>query len=95
MEMKSRSSEMSETEWIRKMEELDRVLKDMGRIRARYEIMILVYSVRCEFEYTVRDHPEGRIKKEGLGLSSCAVPLTRVRAPNFGMKSRGHPTKFS
>jgi hypothetical protein len=27
--------------------------------------------------------PEGRIRKEGLGLSSCAVPLTRVRAPNF------------
>jgi hypothetical protein len=39
--------------------------------------------------------PEGRIRKEGLGLSSCAVPLTWVRAPNFWMKSRGHPTKFS
>jgi hypothetical protein len=39
--------------------------------------------------------PEGRIRKEGLCLSSCAVPLTWVRAPNFRMKSRGHPTKFS
>jgi hypothetical protein len=38
--------------------------------------------------------PEGQIRKEGLGLSSCAVPLTRVRAPYFGMKSGGHPTKF-
>lgn len=59
MEMKSGSSEMSETEWIRKMEELDGVLRDMGWIRARYEIRILVYSVRCEFEYTVRDHAGG------------------------------------
>jgi hypothetical protein len=39
--------------------------------------------------------PEGRIRKEGRGLSLCAVPLTRVHAPNFRMKSRGHPTKFS
>ncbi|KIK31486.1 hypothetical protein CY34DRAFT_19876 [Suillus luteus UH-Slu-Lm8-n1] len=39
--------------------------------------------------------PEGRIRKEGLGLSSCAVPLTRVCAPHFRMKSGGHPTKFS
>jgi hypothetical protein len=39
--------------------------------------------------------PEGRIRKEGLGLSSYAVPLTRVRAPHFGMKSRTHPMKFS
>jgi hypothetical protein len=38
---------------------------------------------------------EGWIRKEGLGLSSYAVPLTRVRAPDFGMKSRTHPTKFS
>jgi hypothetical protein len=39
--------------------------------------------------------PEGRIRKEGLGLSSYAVPLTRVRAPHFRMKSRTHPMKFS
>jgi hypothetical protein len=39
--------------------------------------------------------PEGQIRKEGLGLSSYAVPLTRVRAPHFGTKSRTHPTKFS
>ncbi|KAG2743358.1 hypothetical protein P692DRAFT_20746745 [Suillus brevipes Sb2] len=38
--------------------------------------------------------PEGRIRKEGLGLSSCAVPLTRVRALNFRRKSGGHPTKL-
>ncbi|KAG2028549.1 hypothetical protein BDR03DRAFT_1019654 [Suillus americanus] len=30
---------------------------------------------------------------EGLGLSSCTVPLTRVRALNFRMKSGWNPTK--
>jgi hypothetical protein len=38
---------------------------------------------------------EGWIRKEGLSLSSCAVPLIRVHASIFGMKSGGHPTKFS
>ncbi|KAG2034285.1 hypothetical protein BDR03DRAFT_1013621 [Suillus americanus] len=32
-------------------------------------------------------------ESEGLGLSSCAVPLTRVRALNFRMKSGWNPTK--
>jgi hypothetical protein len=39
--------------------------------------------------------PEGQIRKEGLDLSSYAVPLTRVHAPHFRMKSRTHPMKFS
>ncbi|KAG1888613.1 Cupredoxin [Suillus subluteus] len=33
------------------------------------------------------------IGSKGLGLSSCAVPLTRVHALNFRMKSGWNPTK--
>jgi hypothetical protein len=43
----------------------------------------------------LRPMSEGRIRKEGLGLSLCAVPLTQVCAPYFRMKYGGHPTKFS
>ncbi|KIK33672.1 hypothetical protein CY34DRAFT_18229 [Suillus luteus UH-Slu-Lm8-n1] len=75
--------------------EAEKIAKEYDKSLEHVPSMVQDEWVKHCDKHVLETMPEGQIRKEGLGLSSCAVPLTRVCAPHFGMKSGGHPMKFS